>query len=335
MTETPNDGATGDQTRRATLRRFGATAVGASVVGSASVRTAAVASAGSGTTMDKGTRYTIKEQDSFEGAAYTTRLDNNWMLSFVAQDQDAYTFAVGGLFDVYYDDGSVARAADLQEEVRMDVALSNVDDTNATLVNEETDPEDGERYSTVKGLSGTNWTDWKQTYEGQKASQDELEQELDARDYDDPETPLWLSTITFVGGVAASTVLSGGLAVIVGGVTTAVSGISLAEDIGDKIGDDCSVDRQERDLSYYNWWDYGCDPMTLTVHSSQFTVNVGDESGPVTLDVKQSYVPTTDYSSVEAVPNVGSWTVEVPNDGSDPVICDRSKYYDADGHSHL
>ena len=331
------------------LRRVGGATAGLSVgaggalFGGSDVVRADDGSCSSVTFMDQGERYTMREADSYDGCCgYTYHTDHNWGVTFVGEDGNGnYTFAATSTFHTYRDDNGNAEPYGEQERVKLDVELVGHNDSQTNLIEEEKESGtyESQSYTTLEGLAGSDWSDWVQQNKEDQPSESTVKDEWDSTEYgDEGDVPDWVNHAAFAAGVGASVVSGGSLAVIAGGTVTAVAAIDFVDWISDFDDDTGKEHKGPSELGndeYYYWWDYNGD-MTLTTHITRFTVSVGgDENGDLQANVYQSFETTSGYADAQGTPNCGRWRLYVPNDpDSEPGICRRNTWLDADGHSH-
>lgn len=353
--------------RRAVLRRVGGAIAGLSVGASDALPDeSGVVQADDGSdSMVPGKQYKMREAGSFEcGLDKTHHTDHNWGVTFIGQDGNGnYTFAATSTFHTYRDKHLVSSRGDanctrdsggeshpeqieldvepdpVQQRVKLDVDLIGCNDEQTNLIEEEKDsgPYDDQPYTTLEGLAGNDWSNWKAQNEGNQPSESTIEAEWESTEYGDRgNIPEWVSHAAFAAGVGASSVSGGSLAVVIKGATTAVSAIDFINWLSD-FNDDTGRDYDRGNEYYYSWWDYGGN-MALTTQTTRFTVSVGgDERGLPRLvaRVYQSFDATSVYDDAHKTPNCGQWWLHIPPyPDSDPSISYRNTQLNADGHSH-
>ena len=344
----------GSVNRRTVLRRTAATGVPLAATGIGTwVGGSETARAGEEdcpdlTYMDPGERYVMREADDPEGCCgrWTYHTDHNWGLTYIGEDGGDYEFAASAIFNQYRERGNESNVDPQPEQtmVKHDVEIDNFNQEGTNLI-EETRPtdsdykHDGESYSTVTGLAGSNWRDWFESGKGESSSKSHVREKWDDTPYGDKgDVPDWVSHIMFAAAVGASVASGGALAVIIGGTAFAVNAIDFVQWISDFDEDGTvyhgPVSENGGDQYYYDW-DYGS-ARALTVSVTRFTVDMSeDETGDVRAKVFQSFeAGSSGYSGFYGTPNCGKWEISVPSrSGNKPAICFKDTYVDEDGHS--
>ncbi|WP_254838338.1 hypothetical protein [Natronomonas marina] len=347
---TGSDGITESVARRGVLKRLGtAAAVGAGSTATFTGRTRA-SECSYGIVMSEGTTYNLRRNDEADGRRTTTfHVDNNWGLTFTGVDSNEnYTFETNGVFHTYIDEEDYVTDWNTQEEVKLDVALRGNDygDTDILEASKWMDDGSVEPFTTLSGLYGPAYLDWKNEHkknsESEASSESEIKSAIDRSDYVDNDVPEWVQGAAFAAGVAAGGLSGGALPLIIGGTAFAVDTIAFVEwlaDFKDDAGKNTEHPYENGNESFYYWWNPE-HTLGLTSVNSGFTVSVdGQESEPFYVDIKLSY----DVDELNGAygkdklldtDNVAHWTIEIPPNGDNPVMCSET-YYDGKGHSHL
>ena len=328
LDESHTNGIERSSSRRNVLKRAGATGAGLLLGGTGTIASSGSAAAGDcrypiELSVNAGQSFEMRDEDSLSGDYTTLYHDNNWRLTLVGRDGQTYRFAAFGLFHGYQEDtNGYHDPYTVQEKVKFDAWIEGNDDS-WTRINRI------DSQSSIHAIYTSDWNDWYQKEKGNEYDQSDIENELDANDFEDPEFPTFLSAAAFVGGIAAGGIGSGALRV----GSAVVGALDLASNIAGG-SSDCSVNEPETQERIGYHWDY-CGTMPLTVHSVEFDVTIGTgESSYTDLWVYQSFEHDNPAYENLYANNVGWWHVHLPEDMSAPALCGQGHYRDKNGHSY-